>query len=150
MMLNSDPLMSSIPEKTAKGCTCKTNGCKTASFDYYKCEWCRVTDTKCGKKSFFGAWDYCVRPEMSTYEGQSADQKTKQLWKKITAPDVVDKSAESPSLLGVLKGVIGQSMRTNFDTHWDVSPVGRKKAIHAQGVHCMFELDVDGAHTSYS
>lgn len=83
---------------------------------------------------------------MVQYESQSASQKQAQLWRKITATDSVGKSSPTKSAIGTVGSIMGSSMRTPFDTHWDVLPEGRTKVIHSQGVHCEFELDVaDGS-----
>jgi len=87
-------------------------------------------------------WDYCAYPQMDTYEAQTASAKMMQLWNKVTHKDVVGRSGPAKSVLGVVSTIIGESMRTTFDTRWDVLPEGRTKVIHSQGVHCQFELDI--------
>ena len=129
--------------KTGKGCTC-SSACGTGlgGKSYATCDWC-WTKNKCGEWGVRGYWDYCVYPQMNAYEAQTHSDKLAQLWGKITAPDVVGKSAEVFSLPTAVKKALGESMRTTFDDNWDVFPANRSKVIHTQGVHCQFELDVD-------
>jgi hypothetical protein len=77
---------------------------------------------------------------MVDYEAQSASQKMTQLWGKVMESS--GRSGPTMSLLGVVSTIIGESMRTPFDDHWDVLPEGRVKVIHSQGVHCQFVLDI--------
>lgn len=141
-MRDDDPPMRLTPSTTVSGCVCKANSkCGATVNGSFSCDWCRV-ESGCGRSSWTGAWDYCAYPVMERYEAQSASQKMTQLWNQVTAANVVGRSGSTKSLLGVLKTMVGESMRTPFDTHWDVMPEGRLKVIHSQGVHCQFELDI--------
>lgn len=144
-MRDDDPPLSVSPIKTVNGCTCKGT-CTTSITDGFKCDTCKTqwssATEACGTWSLDGHWDYCEYPEMTDYEAQNASKKMDQLWGRLTAPGVVGHSGKVKSLFGVLGTMIGESMRTPFDDHWDVLPEGRSKVIHSQGVHCKFELEI--------
>jgi len=149
VMRSDDPPMSLTPSTTVHGCKCQSGSkCGATINSTYSCDWCRVEGGSCGTKSNGrlwtrkGNWDYCAYPQMDTYEAQTASAKMTQLWNKVTHKDVVGRSGPAKSVLGVVSTLIGESMRTTFDTHWDVLPEGRTKVIHSQGVHCQFELDI--------
>lgn len=128
-------------EHTAEGCTCISD-CGATPDDGYTCDWCKVPD-HCGKGSVFsGQWDYCLYDEQKAYEAQDHKAKMAQIWAQMTAPDVINKSGPLKDPLGVVTQMVVESMRTTMDMHRDVLPIGRTKVIHAQGVHCKFELNV--------
>lgn len=127
---------------TAEGCECITQ-CAASIHDQYACDWCRVKKG-CGKKEFLkDNWDYCVYPEIQDWESLTHQAKLDHLWAMLTAEDVVDKSGPTKDLLGTAAQIVTESMRTTFDNYRDVHPHGRTKVIHAQGVHCKFELTID-------
>ena len=131
--------------KTGKGCTCSSEcGAGLGGTSYAMCDWC-WTQGKCGKRGIRGWWDYCVYPQMDAFEAQTHGDKLAQLWAKVTAPGVVNQSAEILSVPEASIKALTESMRTTFDDHWEVFPLNRSKVIHTQGVHCQFELAVDDA-----
>jgi len=146
-MRADDPPLRMTPSTTVQGCNCRADSkCAssiTNSTGLFACDWCRVDgDCRRFKVSLGGRWDYCQYPTMVEYEAQTAQQKMKQLWKEVTGKDVVGRAGPKKNLGGVAQSMIGESMRTAFDNHWDVLPEGREKVIHSQGVHCQFELDI--------
>merc|ERR1719471_447217 len=60
----------------------------------------------------------------------------------MTSPENVGKSGPLQDPISVVHQMVTESMRTTMDMHRDVLPIGRTKVIHAQGVHCKFELNV--------
>jgi len=144
-MRADDPPLRMTPSVTRNGCACK-DMCASSRFNstgLFACDRCHVgKDCDSGTWAPGGKWDYCHYPKMVEYEEQTAQQKMKQLWKEVTRRGVVGTPGPLKSALGVAKSMIGESMRTAFDNHWDVLPEGRTKVIHAQGVHCKFELEI--------
>lgn len=139
--LTASPPLGPSTEHTVGGCEC-TSKCGASPDDQYACDWCNVPE-HCGKSSLFsGQWDYCKYDEQKAYEAQDHKAKMAQIWKEMTAPDVVGKSGPLKNPLEVVGQMISESMRTTMDMHRDILPIGRTKVIHAQGVHCQFELDV--------
>jgi len=145
-MRDDDPPMRMAPSTTVSGCTCKADSkCSSTINSTFSCDWCR-TEGDCGTKSWGrlvtrqDSWDFCEYPPMVRYEAQSASLKMTQLWNKVIAE--AGTSGPTKSVLGVVGTMIGESMRTPFDNHWDVMPEGRTKVIHSQGVHCQFDLNI--------
>lgn len=139
--LTSPPIAPSTAETTDDGCTC-TNKCGATVDDGFACDWCNVP-AGCGKSSvLLGSWDYCVYDAVKEFDAQDHASKMDQVWKDLTAPDVIGKSAEFKDPLGVVHQMVSESMRTTMDNHRDVLPIGRSKVIHTQGAHCQFELNV--------
>jgi len=126
-------------EMTSKGCECAST-CGPSAPDF-KCDWC-YTKEECGNMGLTGHWDYCVYPAEVLWGAQDHATKSNQLWAKITAPDVVGKSAPVIGLVDTVKDILTESMITTFDDHWSVFPTGRKKVIHVQGVNCAFRLNI--------
>lgn len=142
------PPLGPSTEHTVEGCECISD-CGATPDDSYACDWCKVPD-HCGKSSVFsGQWDYCLYDEQKSYEAQDHKAKMAQIWAEMTAPDVIDKSGPLKDPLSVVTQMVTESMRTTMDMHRDVLPIGRTKVIHAQGVHCQFELNV-AAGSGYS
>jgi len=133
--------MSAKTYKTGAGCSCKSGCGATATEGLAACDWCWTTNG-CGKSSLRGSWDYCVYPAMKAFDAQSHTDKQKQLWGEISSPSVVGKSQPAKSIASSLSKMLLESMRTTFDSRWEVMPAGREKVIHVQGVHCSFELSV--------
>merc|ERR1712072_548265 len=133
---------------TARGCKC-TSECGTSVADNYgRCDWC-YTEGSCGDTfsgdlfGLRGHWDYCkYAPYAEPFHSQAHNTKQSQLWERLTAPNVVGKSAPAKSAAQVLSQILGESMITTFDDEWEVMPKGRTKVIHTQGVACQFDLDV--------
>jgi len=98
------------------------------------CDWC-WTEEGCGHK-----WGYCHYEKYHDFDELDHDAKTEKLWEAIT--DSQGESAEIPGKVGFITGALTVSMRTPFDDWYDVLPAGRKKAIHAAGVHCKISFDV--------
>lgn len=137
----SPPLGPATHESTAEGCQC-TSKCGATFEDAYACDWCSVPEG-CGKKSLlFGNYDWCVYNEVAEFEAQTHKDKMSQVWKEMTAPDVVGKSGPVKDPIAVVHQMVVESMRTTMETHRDVLAIGRTKVIHAQGAHCQIELNV--------
>jgi len=79
---------------------------------------------------------------MVEFEAQTAEQKRLQIWGEVTDPSVVGKSGPTKGDIATVAQILTESMRTPFDDQWEVMPKGRTKVIHAQGVHCAFNLSV--------
>jgi len=136
---STEPLLPEL-ETTTGNCTC-TSHCFSSMWDHHTCDYCKVKGT-CGQWGMTGNWDYCAFPEAAAYEAQTHEAKQAELWQKLTASDALGKSAEPKGTLGSVGQMLTESMRTTFDSHRDVLPRGRTKVIHAQGAHCLFELEV--------
>jgi len=139
---STPPLKPSL-SSTHEGCTCQTECGTNAREERSECDWCYVIGN-CGTSGYKGNWDYCTYPTQKPWEAQNYNDKTKQLWSRITDPSVVDQSGPAQGLSGAQNfvDIISTSMITAFDDQWDVMPTGRSKVIHAQGVMCQFELEV--------
>lgn len=138
------PALEPETDNTVDGCKC-TSKCSPTVDDGYACDWCNVP-AGCGKSSWVnGQWDYCVYDEMKDWEAQDHKTKMDTIWKDMTAPDVIGKSAPVKDPLSVVHQMVTESMRTTMDMHRDVLPKGRSKVIHAQGVHCKFDLKIDNS-----
>jgi len=148
-MLSQSAPVALSPDKysTAAGCSCKSPCGATLTTGLAACDWCRTEDS-CGKWDLGGHWDYCTYNPVSEFEKQPVQDKTTQIWDRITDPSVVGKSGPNNGKFDTLKTILTESMITSFDDHMEIMPVGRKKVIHAQGVLCPFELKI--AESGYS
>jgi len=127
---------------TVQGCECESTCGATVDFGKAKCDWC-YTKNGCGHFSVtrLKHYDFCVYPENKTFESQTWEEKTEQLWSKIIA----DKThGDYPNVLGI----ISESIQTSFFNHWDYSPAGRKKYIHSVGAVCKVGFEIEsGSYT---
>ena len=148
-MLSQSAPVALSPDKysTAAGCPCKSPCGATLTTGLAACDWCRTEDL-CGKWDLGGHWDYCTYNPVSEFEKQPVQDKTTQIWDRITDPSVVGKSGPNNGKFDTLKTILTESMITSFDDHMEIMPVGMKKVIHAQGVLCPFQLKI--AESGYS
>ena len=79
-------------------------------------------------------------PGQAKFDAQTHDEKSNQLWAKITDEGFVGKSAKVLGTVETIESILTESMITAFDDHWEVLPPARKKVIHVQGVSCAFKL----------
>merc|ERR1712137_275071 len=106
---------------TQLGCTC-TSDCQTdILWSCNAAEFCLVDESDCpgGKPDWslsrLSHYDWCIYPRFMTYEQLSARDKQSMLLAK--ANDGL--SGSYPSTLGVLAGIMGESVMTTFDSNSD-------------------------------
>lgn len=136
---SEDPLDADVYMReptTVKGCKCKSGCDSSLLFECAAAEFCVVESKDCqfGEADWsltrLAHYDYCVYPAYAPYEEMSAAQKQSILLSKVN-----DQSSGSfPGKLGVLTGIIGESVMTTFDSNSDTFPAERTKYIHSVGV----------------
>ena len=142
MLAQNGPSLTPSKHKTKMGCTCKSGCGATITQGLAACDWCRTEDS-CGKFSLGGHWDYCVYNSVPEFEVQTSEEKMAQIWARATDSSVVGKSGRIWSFAAMLKPAATESMITTFDDRTELMPAGRDKVVHAQGVLCPFELQVE-------
>jgi hypothetical protein len=92
--------------------------------------------------SLSGYYDYCTYEPDVHYERQSAKAKFDMLMAKAGHGG----SGSYPSLLNVLTGTLGESVRLTFDSNSDTFPHQREKTIHGIGVIGGIKFESAGGH----
>jgi len=137
------------PATTLKGCDC-TSACQTSIvFECNVAPFCIVKNKECAhgiaewSYTHDGYYDWCSFESYKTYEDLKAEDK-----KKIVLAHVgKDKQPGTyPSALGVLGGIMGESVMVTFSASADVFPQERKKYIHSVGVTGGIRFDSVGGH----
>jgi len=134
-------------QRTVKGCKCRTE-CRTdVTYHCNSAEYCYVEDKDCehGTADYWfpqGHYDECVWAPFEKYERLSAQAKYEMLMAKAQQGG----SGSYPSLVSVLTGTIGESVRTTFDSNSDTFPHKRKKTIHSVGVIGGIKFESAGNH----
>lgn len=135
---------------TVDGCECESS-CSAEGDGFTVCDWC-WTKNGCGKKSWKTldkSWGYCKYPGMKGFDAMSHTKKMDAIWTQMTDDASVGKSHSMGkwgyvgTMIGSVTGMVEESMRTTFDSNFEVLTKKREKVIHKQGVHCKFELAVD-------
>jgi len=143
-----DPAIYDVPAKTLNGCTCLSECNINVLVQCASEVFCKV-DASCegAKKALgFGHYDFCKFDKDVDYEELAADAKKELLLNKMQEDTT---HSDFPSLLGVVTGIMGESVRVSFDAQSDVFPQKRTKVIHSVGVVAPIEWVSFGNH-SYS
>ena len=80
----------------------------------------------------------------------------KQLWREISSPSVVGKSqpeflVKGPAIDLLMVGkVMTESVRTTFDSQWEVMPAGREKVVHVQRDYDILSVIITSHNLRYT
>lgn len=140
------------PPSTRLGCECK-GPCTTGAL--FNCDvenYCPVKDKNCANGtapyavSILSYYDYCVYEPYMAYEKLPAAEKHA----LVLAHTKEGGSGVYPSTLGVLTGILGESVMESFGASADIFPhvqsEKRSKLIHSVGVAGAFRFDSNGNH----
>jgi len=144
----SSPALEPSTYVTDQGCACRTQCGSNAREEFGRCDWC-YTENGCGKSGAKGHWDYCKYAPMQEFEAQSYQEKTDQLWDRVTDRSVEGKSGPDHLAVHTLNTLLAYSMITPFDDNMEVMPAGRERLIHSQAVVCKIDLKVD-SHSPFT
>jgi len=97
----------------------------------------------CGTSGHKGHWDYCKQSPMQEFENQNYQQKTEQIWARVTDPSKVGKSVPAVLAAHTLATLVKLSVISTFDNQHEVLETGRERVIHAQGVMCQVDMKVN-------
>eukprot|EP00746_Dinoflagellata_sp_MGD_P020368 gnl/MRDRNA2_/MRDRNA2_147454_c0_seq1.p1 gnl/MRDRNA2_/MRDRNA2_147454_c0~~gnl/MRDRNA2_/MRDRNA2_147454_c0_seq1.p1 ORF type:complete len:432 (-),score=64.80 gnl/MRDRNA2_/MRDRNA2_147454_c0_seq1:186-1388(-) len=146
---NTDPAIYAQPPSTSLGCEC-SGGCMTNTlFECNAQPFCLVRSKRCvnGAANWsitYGSYyDWCTFKPYQTYESLTAVEKWDLLLKDIHQDTA---HGDYPSTLGVLSGVMGESVMVSFDAQADVFPEPRKKYIHSVGTVAPISFKSSGDH----
>lgn len=140
------------PPSTRLGCECK-GSCTTGTLFYCDvANYCTVKDKNCAKGtapysvSKGSYYDYCVYEPYMAYEKLTAAQKHALVLDRMKDGG----SGKYPSQVGVLTGILGESVRESFDASADIFPhlqsVTRQKLIHGVGIAGGIRFDSKSNH----
>lgn len=137
------------PPSTVLGCVC--DGPCHASWAFY-CHaqpFCIVKSKDCDRGTAQWSltnmryYDYCTFEKYDEYEMLTAKKKSELLLHHLTKDTT---PSTYPSTLGVLTGIMGESVKVSFESSSDVFPLPRKKYIHSIGVVAPISFKSVGEH----